>query len=266
MEATLLKDLSRQLQRARRTLVEEVADNDESFRGITESRESELEEQAQQERDSRALKGLDERAQARLRDIDDALARIESGTYGNCANCGNPIDEERLRSTPTTIFCAECAKDAEKQSGRPEEDSEDTLEAGRLPPDLDQLDDEELEAHLSDLVREDGQIEMEELQIRVRNRVVYLEGAVPSEPEHEVLLNVLTDVAGIQDIIDRLEVQRLAWEREDRSKNQTAEDVQPGTIPDTEPYGGTEDIILTREEGVTYEPPEIPPPPPHRKD
>jgi hypothetical protein len=157
-------------------------------------------------------------------------------------------------------------KTRKRNRGDPKKDSEDTLEAGRLPPDLDQLDDGELEAHLSDLVREGGQIEMEELHIRVRNRVVYLEGTVPSEPEHEVLLNVLTDVAGIQDIIDRLEVQRLAWEREDRSKNQTAQDVQPGTIPETEPYGGTEDIILTQEEGVTYEPPENPPPPPHRKD
>ena len=262
MEATLLKDLTSQLQRARRALVEEVADNDKSFRGMTETREAEIEEQAQQERDSRALEGLDERAQAGLREIDEALARIESGVYGNCKSCGKPIAEERLRSAPTTLSCSECARRAEKQSGRPEEDIGEIPEAGRLPPDLDQLDDEEFEAQLADLVREDGRVEMEELQIRVRNRLVYLEGAVPSEPEHEVLLNILTDVAGIQDIVDHIDVQRLAWEREDRSKQQTARDVQT----DTEPYGGTEDITLTKEEGVTYEPPENPPPPPHRKD
>jgi hypothetical protein len=37
--------------------------------------------------------------------------------------------------------------------------------------------------------------------------VVYLEGAVPSEPEHEILLAILTDVAGVQEIVDNLEVQ-----------------------------------------------------------
>ena len=55
-----------------------------------------------------------------------------------------------------------------------------------------------------------------------------------------------------------------SWERDDRSKNEPAKEVPPGTIPDQEPYGGTEDINLTNEEGVTYEPPENPPP--HRKD
>jgi BON domain len=99
--------------------------------------------------------------------------------------------------------------------------------------------------------------------IHSRNGVVYLEGAVPSEPQHEILLNILTDIAGVQEIVDNLEVQRLAWERDDRAKNEPKE-VQPGTIPDPEPYSGTEDINLTNEEGVTYEPPENPPP--HRKD
>jgi hypothetical protein len=131
---------------------------------------------------------------------------------------------------------------------------------------LDQLDDDEVAAQLSDLVRDDGQVEMDELEIRVRNGVVYLEGAVPSEPEHEILLNVLTDVAGVQDIVDHLEVQRLAWERDDRSKNQASQDVTPGTVRNQEPYGGTEDVVLSEEEGVTYEPPEKPPPPPNRKD
>ena len=65
-------------------------------------------------------------------------------------------------------------------------------------------------------------------------------------------------------IPENLEVQRLAWERDDRAKNEPAKEAPPGTIPDQEPYGGTEDINLTNEEGVTYEPPENPPP--HRKD
>jgi RNA polymerase-binding protein DksA len=264
MKKDLLRQFSDQLQKQRRALINEVTGRDQALRSISETREAELEEEAQQERDSRVLEQLDEQQGRRLRDVDDAIARIEAGTYGNCVNCHNPIGEQRLRSTPTTTLCRECAELVEMQSGQPEQG--ETPEAGRLPPDLEQLDDDELAEHLSELVREGGQVEMDELQIRTHSGVVYLEGAVPSESEHEVLLNVLTDVAGIQEIVDNLDVQRLAWERDSRSKNQPAQDRRPSKSPDQEPYGGTEDINLTKEEGVTYEPPENPPPPPHRKD
>ena len=59
--------------------------------------------------------------------------------------------------------------------------------------------------------------------------------------------------------LNHLKVERLAWEREDRWKEEETQDVLPGTIPNQEPYGGTDDIVLADEEGVTYEPPENPP-------
>ncbi len=73
-------------------------------------------------------------------------------------------------------------------------------------------------------------------------------------------------MAEVQEIVDHLEVERLAWERENRWKEEETQDVFPSTIPYQEPYGGTDDIVLANEEGVTYEPPESPPAPPHRKD
>jgi DnaK suppressor protein len=228
MKKDLLREFADQLQKQRRTLIKEAAENDQALRSISETREAELEEEAQQERDSRVLEQLDEQQERRLRDIDDAIARIEAGTYGNCLNCRKPIGEERLRSMPTTTLCRKCSERVEVQSGQP---GEETPEAGRLPPDLEQLDDDELAEHLSELVREDGQVEMDELQIRTHNGVVYLEGAVPSESEHEVLLNVLTDVAGIQEIVDNLDVQRLAWERGDRSKNEPAQVAKQARFP-----------------------------------
>lgn len=38
-----------------------------------------------------------------------ALARIKSGTYGRCANCGRPIPEERLQMIPFAAHCTGCA-------------------------------------------------------------------------------------------------------------------------------------------------------------
>src|SRR5262249_47185756 len=41
-------------------------------------------------------------------DIDEALSRIEDGTYGQCARCGKLLDEERLKAMPTAKYDAEC--------------------------------------------------------------------------------------------------------------------------------------------------------------
>ncbi len=40
--------------------------------------------------------------------IDEALARIEKGTYGLCLECGNPISPERLEAVPHARLCIEC--------------------------------------------------------------------------------------------------------------------------------------------------------------
>src|SRR5919106_4454494 len=174
MKKDLLREFADQLQKQRRTLIKEAAENDQALRSISETREAELEEEAQQERDSRVLERLDEQQERRLRDIDDALARIEAGTYGHCANCRKPIGEERLRSTPTATLCRECSERLETHLGETEQGDEPPA-TGHLPPDLEQLDDEELAQHLTELVREDGQVDMNELQIAARSGVVYLE-------------------------------------------------------------------------------------------
>jgi DnaK suppressor protein len=44
-----------------------------------------------------------------LRDIDDALAKIDAGTYGLCEQCGRPIGEARLEAKPAARLCIEHA-------------------------------------------------------------------------------------------------------------------------------------------------------------
>ncbi|HZG36572.1 MAG TPA: TraR/DksA C4-type zinc finger protein [Gaiellaceae bacterium] len=57
--------------------------------------------------------GLEEGAARRLREVEDALGRIDDGTYGSCATCGNPIGEERLEAVPWATLCID---DARKQA------------------------------------------------------------------------------------------------------------------------------------------------------
>ncbi|KKS26110.1 MAG: Transcriptional regulator, TraR/DksA family [Parcubacteria group bacterium GW2011_GWC2_42_6] len=45
-----------------------------------------------------------------LASINKALARIKKGTYGVCANCGQPIDIKRLEIMPEAELCIKCRK------------------------------------------------------------------------------------------------------------------------------------------------------------
>ena len=53
---------------------------------------------------------LEEHDERLLGAIDDALARIENGTYGKCVNCGAPIPEERLEAMPWATLCIDCKR------------------------------------------------------------------------------------------------------------------------------------------------------------
>jgi len=43
-----------------------------------------------------------------VRDIDEALKRIEAGAYGKCRYCGNEIGEKRLLARPVSGACMQC--------------------------------------------------------------------------------------------------------------------------------------------------------------
>lgn len=44
----------------------------------------------------------------RIYEIDQALKRIEDGSYGTCDRCGGPINPERLEAKPWATFCITC--------------------------------------------------------------------------------------------------------------------------------------------------------------
>lgn len=54
--------------------------------------------------------GLEEDARDQLRQVDTALARIESGEYGTCEVCGKEIPVERLEAMPSATLCIDDAR------------------------------------------------------------------------------------------------------------------------------------------------------------
>ena len=49
-----------------------------------------------------------------LRDIGDALVRIDNRTYGVCTNCDEEINPRRLQAVPWAAMCVKCQELLEK--------------------------------------------------------------------------------------------------------------------------------------------------------
>jgi DnaK suppressor protein len=60
---------------------------------------------------------LGERESQMVADIDQALLRIQEGSYGKCARCGKEIDERRLEALPTARYDANCQTIMEQAQG-----------------------------------------------------------------------------------------------------------------------------------------------------
>jgi len=56
-----------------------------------------------------------EREDIELKDIDDAIERIENKTYGVCEECSKHINENRLKVIPYARFCINCQELLEKR-------------------------------------------------------------------------------------------------------------------------------------------------------
>ncbi len=68
--------------------------------------------------------GLLQSESVMLEEIDQALARIDDGTYGICLGTGKPIPKARLRARPWAKYCVEYARKIEQGLVRPGEEEE----------------------------------------------------------------------------------------------------------------------------------------------
>ena len=69
---------------------------------------------ASNDRDRELALMLADREREKLTLVDDALKRIEMGTYGICESCEEEIDKERLSAMTFTKLCLSCQEDLER--------------------------------------------------------------------------------------------------------------------------------------------------------
>src|SRR5215471_20602548 len=55
-----------------------------------------------------------------LREVEDALRRIERGTYGVCHECDEPISSKRLDAVPWAKYCVTCQEEIAARTARGE--------------------------------------------------------------------------------------------------------------------------------------------------
>jgi DnaK suppressor protein len=50
-----------------------------------------------------------------VKKVDEALKRIEEGTFGECEDCGEDIELRRLEARPTATLCVKCKEEQERR-------------------------------------------------------------------------------------------------------------------------------------------------------
>ena len=95
------------LSEAEHTLNNKLSKEKESFPDPTDQAVAEL--------DSNFLLRLRGRDLKLLKKIEEAISRIESGTYGVCESCGEKINYKRLEARPVTTLCIECKTRQEEE-------------------------------------------------------------------------------------------------------------------------------------------------------
>jgi DnaK suppressor protein len=103
----LLKQRQDLLTEAEHTLNNKLSTEKESFPDPTDQAVAEL--------DNNFLLRLRGREQKLLKKIDEAISRIDSGTYGVCESCGGEISHKRLEARPVTTLCIECKTRQEEE-------------------------------------------------------------------------------------------------------------------------------------------------------
>ena len=111
-----MADLRQQLLDMKAKLLEEMELESKAEREGNKDEGLDTYDLASEERDREISFILSDRGRSKVKNIDDALERLEEGSYGVCDACGLEIAEERLTAMPFTRLCRDCQQDQEREA------------------------------------------------------------------------------------------------------------------------------------------------------
>jgi DnaK suppressor protein len=106
--------LKKILLKEREEIVGEVRQIFESSKEMGQDGIQDIGDEAANIYNKQILLSLTEGERVRLQEMDEALDRIEAGTYGICEECGEPIGLKRLEVRPVAKYCVPCLSKMEK--------------------------------------------------------------------------------------------------------------------------------------------------------
>ncbi len=104
--ASLKSDIEKRIQEIKETLTQDDEETKPVSPDVSIGRLSRLDSMQQQQMalaQQRRMKDEQER-------LNNALKRMDEGTYGVCAFCRQPIEEARLEAMPDAVVCVNCAR------------------------------------------------------------------------------------------------------------------------------------------------------------
>ncbi|MEK7510394.1 MAG: TraR/DksA C4-type zinc finger protein [Patescibacteria group bacterium] len=112
----LLAELTNDLEQKKKQLETELsafATKDPQVKGDWDSRyprtpQGNLEEAADEVEEYSTCLPIEFNLETQLKDVQEALQKIEKGTYGICEKCGETIGPERLKVSPEARLCQKC--------------------------------------------------------------------------------------------------------------------------------------------------------------
>jgi DnaK suppressor protein len=109
------KELRELLLKMRESLIKEIKEKADSESDDTIKTEvGDIYDLASNERDRELNLLISDRDRGKLLQIEDAIKRIDDGTYGICVECESPIPKERLIIMPFARFCVNCQAEMER--------------------------------------------------------------------------------------------------------------------------------------------------------
>src|SRR5713226_8991823 len=111
-----LTDLRQNLLEMKNKLVSEIESELRAEREGNKDEGMDTYDLASEERDREINFILSDRERVKIKSIEDALQRLDDGSYGVCDSCGLEIAEERLEALPFTRLCRDCQQDQEREA------------------------------------------------------------------------------------------------------------------------------------------------------
>ncbi|MBW2145701.1 MAG: TraR/DksA family transcriptional regulator [Deltaproteobacteria bacterium] len=111
----MIQEIKDKLLEMRRQILDELVETLKQEADTGKSDIGDIFDLAGTERDRELGLLLSNRDRAKLKAINDALERIEDGTYGVCEECEKKIRLERLKVMPFARYCVDCQSKMEKE-------------------------------------------------------------------------------------------------------------------------------------------------------